>query len=234
MTHALLFVGYSLNDTNFRLLLDQQFTVFNGQVPPRYALLSGVGIAEEDILWQTARLQVLSYPDGQHQHVEQFLEKLADATTEKHAKIRKRLTPIPNGTQASKKYQSVATLILGIRNGHLFMEFERSAGTKVLPQAWACPVSAKELENLAVSIKKAIKTHEHKHSAAPEIAIVGDHLMRLLPSDLLRRLRMLKPGSPLKLACERGTHCIPWEWLSVSNQPLCLRQAGIALPCIHQ
>lgn len=39
LTHAVLFVGYSLNDPNFRLLLDSQLTIFNEQVPGRYAVM---------------------------------------------------------------------------------------------------------------------------------------------------------------------------------------------------
>jgi hypothetical protein len=40
LSHAVVFVGYSLNDPNFRLLLDSQLSVFGTQAPPRYALKS--------------------------------------------------------------------------------------------------------------------------------------------------------------------------------------------------
>ena len=78
MTNAVVFVGYSLNDVNFRLLLDQQLSVFRGHLPPRYALLAGVGDVEAQVLWRTARLRVLRYPAGEHHHVQRFLTAVAD------------------------------------------------------------------------------------------------------------------------------------------------------------
>jgi len=80
LTHAVLFVGYSLSDTNFRLLLDNQLTVLNGRVPPRYAIMEDVGPAESDLLWRTARLRVLPYPRGEHGEVGHCLATLADRT----------------------------------------------------------------------------------------------------------------------------------------------------------
>ncbi|HEX5733181.1 MAG TPA: SIR2 family protein [Blastocatellia bacterium] len=230
MTHALLFVGYSLNDTNFRLLLDQQFTVFSGQVPPRYALLSGVGVAEEEILWRTARVQILSYPEGQHHHVEQFLEELANATAQEPAKALKPQAAPPGSTKARRKSRLATTLSTGISDGQLFIELTRPVGSRTLPQAWASTVSAREMESLAALITTAIDAHSQRESAAPEIASVGDLLARLVPSNLLRRLRALTTGSPVRLACSQGTHRIPWEWLPINGQPLCLRHAVVRCP----
>ncbi len=81
LTHAVLFVGYSLSDTNFRLLLDNHLTIFNGHVPPRYALLAGVEARECEILWKTAKLRVLPYPAGKHDEVARCLARLADQTS---------------------------------------------------------------------------------------------------------------------------------------------------------
>jgi hypothetical protein len=79
LTRALLFVGYSLSDPDFRLLLDRQFTAFKGFVPDRFALMCGLGQVEQDVLWRTARIRVLSYPEGQHGEVLNFLRLLKDA-----------------------------------------------------------------------------------------------------------------------------------------------------------
>lgn len=237
MTHALLFVGYSLSDTNFRLLLDQQITVFGSQVPPRYALLSGVGIAEEDILWRTARLQVLSYPDGQHQHLEQFLEGLADATAQINAKApnaialpRHSVKAQGGGKKVRPQPWPATTLSTGVRDGQLFIEIARPAGSRSLPQAWTVSVSAREMESLAAVISAAIRAHEAKDFAGVEIASVGELFARVVPGYLLRRLRALTADSPVRLACAQGTHRIPWEWLSIKGRPLCLRHAIARCP----
>jgi hypothetical protein len=81
LTKALLFVGYSLSDPDFRLLMDRQLSHFKGFVPERYALMTGVGPVERDVLWRTARIHVISYENasGKHAEVLQFLEALRAA-----------------------------------------------------------------------------------------------------------------------------------------------------------
>lgn len=81
LTRALLFVGYSLSDPDFRLLMDRQFTAFKGFVPDRFALMGGMGQVEQDVLWRTARIRVLPYPDGQHGEVLNFLQVLKEAVS---------------------------------------------------------------------------------------------------------------------------------------------------------
>ncbi|HYH95957.1 SIR2 family protein [Hyalangium sp.] len=78
LTKAVLFVGYSLSDPDFRLLMDRQLTHFKGFIPERFALMTGVGPVERDVLWRTARIQVISYENakGDHSEVLQFLEAL--------------------------------------------------------------------------------------------------------------------------------------------------------------
>jgi hypothetical protein len=76
LTKALFFVGYSLSDPDFRLLLDRQLTHFKGFVPERFALMMDVGPVERDVLWRTARIRVLSYEKDQHGQVLEFLEAL--------------------------------------------------------------------------------------------------------------------------------------------------------------
>lgn len=81
LTRALLFVGYSLSDPDFRLLMDRQFTAFKGFVPDRFALMGGMGQVEQDVLWRTARIRVLPYPEGQHGEVLNFLKVLKEAVS---------------------------------------------------------------------------------------------------------------------------------------------------------
>ncbi|HLL05459.1 MAG TPA: SIR2 family protein [Myxococcaceae bacterium] len=81
LTKALLFVGYSLSDPDFRLLMDRQLTHFRGFVPERFALMTGLGRVERDVLWRTARIQVIPYENasGRHEEVLHFLEALQTA-----------------------------------------------------------------------------------------------------------------------------------------------------------
>ncbi|WP_224361488.1 SIR2 family NAD-dependent protein deacylase [Hyalangium versicolor] len=79
LSKALFFVGYSLSDPDFRLLMDRQLTHFKGFVPERFALMMDVGRVERDVLWRTARIRVISYEKGKHGQVLQFLEDLKAA-----------------------------------------------------------------------------------------------------------------------------------------------------------
>jgi hypothetical protein len=63
LTKAILFVGYSVSDPDFRMMLDRQLSIFRGSVPERYALMSNVGPIQKDVLWRTARIKVLPYED---------------------------------------------------------------------------------------------------------------------------------------------------------------------------
>jgi hypothetical protein len=81
LTKAILFVGYSLHDPDFKLLMDNQITIFSGDVPDRFALMAGVGEIECEVLWRTAGIKVLPYPEGQHQLVVEFLRTLLGAVS---------------------------------------------------------------------------------------------------------------------------------------------------------
>ncbi|HZN94418.1 MAG TPA: SIR2 family protein [Myxococcales bacterium] len=76
LTRAVLFVGYSLNDPDFRLLLDRQLTTFKKFVPERYAVMAGVGEVEREVLRRTAQIKVIPYPAGQHHELVTFLREL--------------------------------------------------------------------------------------------------------------------------------------------------------------
>jgi hypothetical protein len=81
LTKALFFVGYSLSDPDFRLLMDRQLTHFRGFVPERFALMTDLGPVERDVLWRTARIQVIPYANasGRHEEVLHFLRALKAA-----------------------------------------------------------------------------------------------------------------------------------------------------------
>lgn len=76
MTRSLLIVGYSLADPDFRLLLDRQLSTFGDNIPERYAVMSGVGVVEADVMKRAANIKILAYPEGQHQELAAFLRTL--------------------------------------------------------------------------------------------------------------------------------------------------------------
>jgi SIR2-like domain len=76
LTKAILFIGYSMNDPDFRLLLDRQLTTFKENVPERYALMSGVGYIEREVLRRSAGIKILPYDE--HEDIQAFLEALRD------------------------------------------------------------------------------------------------------------------------------------------------------------
>jgi CHAT domain-containing protein len=76
MTRSVLFIGYSLGDPDFRLLLDRQLSTFGENIPERYAVMSGVGTVEADVIRRSANIKVLPYPEGRHEEVLAFLRGL--------------------------------------------------------------------------------------------------------------------------------------------------------------
>jgi hypothetical protein len=78
ITHSVLFVGYSLADPDFNLLMDRQLLTFRGFVPERYALMSGLGEVEKEYLWRVCQIRVIPYPEGKHDFVPRFFQALAD------------------------------------------------------------------------------------------------------------------------------------------------------------
>lgn len=86
LTRSVLFLGYSLGDPDFRLLMERQLAVFGDNVPERYAVMSGVGSVEKEGLLRSANIRVLSYQEGQHQEVVDFVEALKVAIIDPRAR----------------------------------------------------------------------------------------------------------------------------------------------------
>jgi hypothetical protein len=108
LTKALFFVGYSLSDPDFRLLMDRQLTHFKGFVPERFALMMDVGPVERDVLWRTARIHVSSYDKGQHGQVLEFLQALKAEVLREPAPQAK--APIPPPAAASPQPGKLTSL----------------------------------------------------------------------------------------------------------------------------
>lgn len=213
LSHALLFVGYSLNDPNFRLLIESQLSIFGKDAPPRYALMEGVGRTEAEILRRTAGIEAIPYPAGRHEVVASFLGAIADITAPAVGGRRGlvRLDPLPPG-------RPVLTVVL--RPHHALLEviwFETTTrdlpGVAVpLERRWMSSVGPVPWERLA-EVSRA--------SGSPGIRGAG-RLLGAMFGKLPIPWVSPEPGRTVVLDVPLELAGLPWEWMEVGGQPLCL------------
>ena len=110
LTHSVLFVGYSLSDPDFNLLLDRQLLTFQGFVPERYALMSGIGKVEEEYLWRVCRIRVIPYPEGRHESVPRFFQQLVDSLAPANTATAERPLAEPTQREPCQPSDHTATL----------------------------------------------------------------------------------------------------------------------------
>lgn len=231
LRHAVLFVGYSLSDPNFRLLLDSQLTIFNEQVPPRYALMESVGEAEREILWRTAKLRVFSYEKGQHEVVGRFLRALASRAGD---------PPASGASPESRPPAAAARTILARPSparcfelaiggsGHRIAIELREEVPGTLPRPiWSGGSQWPAWPELRHGLKAVLSRVDVELS---DLSAIGAHLQRSMPDDLLRHLDQMPPETPVMLSLAPQTDTVPWEWLIVEGSPLCLRNPVVRRP----
>lgn len=79
LNHTLLFVGYSLSDPDFNLLLRELTLMFENYVPRHYALLPNTGAFERDHLLRRLNINVIPYDAGDnHAEAAEVLRQLRD------------------------------------------------------------------------------------------------------------------------------------------------------------
>ncbi len=218
LSHAVIFIGYSLNDVNFRLLLENQLSVFGTQAPPRYALMEGVGPLESQILRRTAGIEVISYPRGEHGNVAAFLSALASATHVKsacyapHATVIRKRTPLPALRLAIRPREAMLdvewfeTTTDDLEGVRVSLDRRVMGSTTSLP--WA--EMFKAASGPTISSSPAII---HKIGSLIERPFQGLGIPLAVDGD--PRLVML--DIPHELAA------IPWEWMQVHGRPLCMQ-----------
>jgi hypothetical protein len=213
LSHALLFVGYSLNDPNFRLLIESQLSIFGKDAPPRYALMEGVGRTEAEILRRTAGIEVIPYPAGRHEVVASFLGTIADVTAPPvggHPGL-VRLDPVPPA-------RPVLSVVL--RPHHALLEviwFETTTRdlpgvTVPLERRWMSTVGPVPWGGLA-EVSGA--------SGSGGIRGAG-RLLGALFGKLPIPWASTDPGRTVVLDVPVELAGLPWEWMEVGGQPLCL------------
>jgi hypothetical protein len=230
MTNAVLFLGYSLSDVNFRLLLDQQLTLFRGSVPPRYALMSGCGPEEQELLWRTARLQVLGYPTNKHENVERFLAALstsidsaaptASAGTPPRAQPRTAVR-VPRKDVAPDSTQAVR---LSIRWGEQRLRFSLKT-PRHSALDWVIAPSPGEVDRLSLACLAVIKAQHRRFDARPEVRAVGAQLAQWIPTSATELLLSCPFGTPLVVSCDVATMSVPWEWIALGEECVATRFA---------
>jgi hypothetical protein len=227
LTKAVLFVGYSLNDPDFRLLLDRQLTVFRGNIPERYALMSGIGKVERDVLWRTARIRVLSYEDGKHEQMLEFLRALSDqihqrpaseAKTPRTAMVARVPQPVafelPPGTAPAS-----TSTVLSIRLRGQSMEVRLSSGSNVVQGSGMPPVWA-----LLAKLMGDALTFQSK------ARVVGQVLSGYLTDVVQRALHEIPADHVIRLRLSPEVELLPWEWAIVDDAFLISRHPVVRSP----
>lgn len=228
--YAVLFVGYSLSDVNFRLLLDSQLTVFNEHVPPRYALMEGVGPAERDILWRTAKLRVISYPRGEHEVVARVLERLAQESAPKPAPgSAKAATAATAATPRMARPPALYRAELGVKaNGEgLALQLQVITPDGRVHEQWSGGCHWPHWAMLRSGLNSI--THDGGAELIQASAI-GSELQRAWPDELLQLLESVPSDVPVLLGLDAATETVPWEWVIVQGSPLCLRNPVVRQP----
>jgi hypothetical protein len=225
MSKAVLFIGYSLNDPDFRLLLDRHLSTFQRWVPERYALMPDVGAVESKVMWESMRIRVLSYPveDGRHDAVLDFLHELerlvrGDDST---APVGEWDTPREVKTVATSSWKSSRGVELSLRveEGRLtaaltFGWGSVQAGRGPLPD----PLKLSRLQNSVLSSFDAV---------LPVATALSESVA---PSVLEKLSEEAPPGEPIFLVAQPEVEALPWEWLLVGDEHLMLRNPVVRIP----
>lgn len=77
---SLLFIGFSFEDSNINLLLQEIFTVTEGMANSHYAFINDIGNIKKEFFWKSRNIRVILYQtiDGSHFVLGKMLEKMKD------------------------------------------------------------------------------------------------------------------------------------------------------------
>ena len=246
LTHAVLFVGYSLSDPNFRLLLDSQLTTFGSEAPPRYALMENVSASERAILRRTAGIEVISFAKGAFGEVAGLLRYLAKASAPEQSPAQA-AAPVQPPVQAS--VQSPRR-VLRTRTADPAMVVRLRARDVMVDCTWF-QTTLRDLDGVnlplerittATNLSPAWAELSQYLSNATDIPIgdvaqgarwhVGDLLARVL-EGVDEALLATPPSTTIILDIPPELWALPWEWTTVGEwslalaRPTCRRMPGI-------
>jgi hypothetical protein len=214
LTKAILFIGYSLNDPDFRLLLDRHLTVFDRHVPDRYALMAGVGKIERELLWRTAGIRVIPYDKGEHRHVVDFLNSLATQMDVEPGLPPRAQADMPSPFPIPHRTQTVLTIACKGQALEISLELRGS----IIQSSASAPDFAK----LADFVRTA--------RSADEIRNFAELLSGHLPKIILDRLADIESGQLVALRISPDLDVLPWEWTLVDGEFLVERNILVRAP----
>jgi hypothetical protein len=253
LTKSVLFIGYSLNDPDFRLLFDRQLTIFRGSVPERYALMTGVGKVERDVLWRTARIRVLPYEEGKHEEVLEFLQTLLAQVNEQAAKPQPPAPPQIPPRPAGKPDAAGAAggMVSGIVIKNLIMggdyhvanfavdgtiNIGAASKEKKLPPVLSISLHASSVDASLQSGGKTLQAHgppldwaqlrsmiPGALSSLAKARLLGQELANRLPNEILAGLNQISSDQTIMLNLGPELDLLPWEWMVVDNAFLVAR-----------
>ncbi|MGQ0647620.1 MAG: SIR2 family protein [Gemmatimonadaceae bacterium] len=224
MTNAVLFVGYSLSDPNFRLLMESQLTTFGTKSPPRYAVMEDVGEYERALMERTMGLRVLSYPKGEHARVGELLHGIQEATSQQKGQ------PAESGVSyVHRKRSPTRSLVVSIRArgprldvgwSHTHSSVASVSDTPLEQRAFDT-IRPLDWPRLSTSLSTAVDSFFQTESAVRD---VGNELVGALPSALVDALST--PQLDLvTLDLDAASAALPWEWATIGNRALMHRVA---------
>ncbi len=221
LTHAVLFVGYSLSDPNFRLLMDSQLTTFGSEAPPRYALMENVGESERAILRRTAGIEVISFAKGAYGEVAGLLQYLEQAARDDAASS-------PGNRKVLRPRDAVPAVVLRLRARDVMVDSTWYSTTTRDLEGTALPLEAIHTTTRATpgwaALMQQIPSsvdNPFAASALQSVYRVGETLKAVVP-DFLIYLAAQPPETIVMLDIDPGLAALPWEWMPVGDQMLCM------------
>ncbi|HEX7186538.1 MAG TPA: SIR2 family protein [Thermoanaerobaculia bacterium] len=219
LTKSIFFIGYSLSDPDFRLLLDRQLTLFKGHIPDRYALMTGIGNVEREVLWRTARIRILPYPEKQHGEVLVFLRDLlkevkkapsAPAVHEMSEMIPKELGNL-----------AAPAIKLSIQLNGQRIESTITVDERITSSSGSLP----DWPQLTEWLRKTIG-----YSSESGPREVGQALAKCLSEEVLTALRQIPQQHLIVLQLSYELAALPWEWILIDDDYLLVRNPVVRAP----
>ncbi|MHC4094297.1 MAG: SIR2 family protein, partial [Planctomycetota bacterium] len=212
LTRVILFVGYSLNDPDFGLLLERPLRRFEGLVPPRYALMTDIGPIEADVLYRTSGVQVIPYDnaDGTHQEVIGFLKQLEEGTTAARAR-----TAAVKEAPRAQVFQTVppptqqVNIELGYDGAQVISALSHGRD-RTFGSARAVP----NWRGLRVAVQLTMKAWDGKPAT---VTPLGTALTEMVDDGIVEYLKGLPGDTVVNLRIGQELRDLPWEWIQVPD-----------------
>ncbi len=218
LTHAILFVGYSLSDPNFRLLMDSQLTTFGSDAPPRYALMENVSDSERAILRRTAGIEVISFAKGAYGEVAGLLQYLSEAARDDDA------TPVTRSVL--RPPDAAPAFVLKMRARDVMVDStwyqtttrDLEGASLVLEEMHTTTAATPDWSSLATLIPLSVD-HPFAGTPADRVRDVGNVLAQVVPG-VVDALATLPRDTVVMLDIDPGLAPLPWEWMTVQGNAL--------------